>query len=170
MAGESEPPNVQVVSGTMMAHACRIGLNADLIQSIKAAAQQASKASGGTSAITILTAMGSLSSITLRMANATAGAEGSSSFKTFDEPLEIVSMVGTLAVNPGEVTYHIHASVADSEGVVHGGHLVMAKVHTTLELVLGSLDGVRFDRVQDAGTGYRELTVEEASDSVPNGD
>ena len=36
-------------------------------------------------------------------------------------------------------------------------------VFTTLELVLGTLPGVRFTREMDAATGYDELVVAEAA-------
>ena len=50
-------------------------------------------------------------------------------------------------------------SVSDSEGTVIGGHVISGRVFTTLELVLGTIQGVTFVREIDEQTGYLELTV-----------
>lgn len=51
-------------------------------------------------------------------------------------------------------------SVADANGRTFGGHLIGARVYTTLELVLGTIQNVRFHRENDESTGYSELTVQ----------
>ena len=77
--------------------------------------------------------------------------------RTFHKHFEIVSLVGTFAVNDGGK--HLHMSVSDSEGTVIGGHVISGRVFTTLELVLGTIQGVTFVREIDEQTGYLELTV-----------
>lgn len=162
---EHEGSISSLLSGSLHAHACRLLPGSDLVPGLQ---QQASAASSS-SAVFVLTCVGSLSELTLRMANATpAGADEQNDdsrdcFRSWKEPLEIVSLVGTFATNPTtkaeEVKFHLHLSVSDASGSVFGGHLVAGRVHTTVELVLGSLEGVQFDRSYDADTGYNELVV-----------
>ena len=97
----------------------------------------------------ILSAVGSLTVATLRL----AGADG---LTKFGGPFEIVSLSGT--VSPSGV--HLHLSVAGAEGKVLGGHLAHGcVVHTTVEIVMADMAGVRFVRLPDATTGYKELNI-----------
>jgi predicted DNA-binding protein with PD1-like motif len=77
-------------------------------------------------------------------------------FRTFAEPMEIVSLTGTL----GPDGPHVHISLAGPDGACIGGHLVPGCiVHTTAELVVGELSDLEFRRLPDAATGYSELAV-----------
>jgi predicted DNA-binding protein with PD1-like motif len=97
----------------------------------------------------ILTAVGSLTVARMRLAGAPTSAK-------FIGPFEIVSLSGT--VSPSGV--HLHVSVAGADGKAMGGHLVHGcVVHTTVEIVLADLAGVRFVRLPDATTGYKELNI-----------
>lgn len=70
--------------------------------------------------------------------------------------LEILTLSGTL----GAGGPHLHASVADAEGRVFGGHVAPGCiVRTTAEILLAVLDDVRFTREPDAATGYAELVI-----------
>lgn len=70
--------------------------------------------------------------------------------------MEIVSLVGTLTAEGG----HLHLAVADAEGRVFGGHLVEGcTVYTTAEIAIGDLEHLKFVRVVDAETGYKELEI-----------
>ncbi len=101
----------------------------------------------------VLTCVGSLDQARLRMPGAAGEPE---SFRTFEGPLEIVSLTGTL----GPDGPHLHISLAGRDGACVGGHLVRGCiVHTTAELVIGDLPDVAFHRAPDAATGYGELTV-----------
>lgn len=104
--------------------------------------------------------MGSLDRVSLRMANAcrTDGDNISSSneIRDWNERMEVVSLVGTLS-SSGK---HLHMSLSDKNGVVVGGHVVSGKVFTTMEIVLGTIQGVTFKREMDNATGYRELVVQ----------
>src|SRR6185295_18579735 len=81
----------------------------------------------------ILSAVGSLTTATLRLA-------GAQTFAKFTGPFEIVSLSGT--VSPS------------------GAHLLHGCViHTTLEIVLADMTGVRFLRLPDAVTGFNELNI-----------
>jgi uncharacterized protein len=149
---ESTP---SIHSGPLTAHCCRLRPGDDLVASIKLLASVISKQS---CAVIVLTCVGSLSSLTLRMANATPnGGSDGSQCRTWNEPLEIVSLVGTIV--PQTTAFHLHMAVADATGCVCGGHLMHATVHTTAELTLGTIASVVFEREFDHETGYRELVV-----------
>ena len=70
--------------------------------------------------------------------------------------LEILTLAGTL----GAGGPHLHASVADAEGRVYGGHVAAGCiVRTTAEVLLAVLDDTRFAREPDPATGYAELVI-----------
>ena len=78
-----------------------------------------------------------------------------------DGHYEIVSLTGTLSRNGS----HLHASVSDSTGKTLGGHLMAGgEVYTTVELVIGVLPQLSFQREHDPESGYRELVVRQRSD------
>lgn len=97
----------------------------------------------------VLTCVGSLTDVSLRLANQ----EGTTPYLGH---FEIVSLVGTLSTNGS----HIHLSVADSTGRTIGGHLMTGnKIYTTAELVIGVLPNLTYTREPDPTFGYRELVV-----------
>lgn len=176
MASENVIPSadserIDVFSGPLTAHACRLKPGADIVSSIRAASIAASKSTSPSNAMVVLSCVGSVSSLTLRMANAsrTATSDATSTItstplRTWNEPLEIVSLVGTIAVDTNEnsesnISFHLHLSVSDKHGNVYGGHFVNGIVHTTMELILGSIANIHFNRVYDPNTGYRELEI-----------
>lgn len=56
--------------------------------------------------------------------------------KTFDDPLEILGLSGTVSRKPnGDPYFHAHATFGDSEHRAWGGHLFRATVHETCEIV-----------------------------------
>lgn len=102
----------------------------------------------------ILSCVGSLSRARLRMPGALGEAEV---FKTFVEPMEILSVAGTLSLDG----LHVHISLGRRDGACIGGHLVRGcLVNTTAELVIGELTNVEFRRPLDNATGYGELSVQ----------
>lgn len=66
--------------------------------------------------------------------------------RTFEQPLEMVSLNGNLSRRDGEPYIHLHAAFADEEGTVIGGHLNEAVISATCEM---------FIRVLDADMGRR---------------
>ena len=64
----------------------------------------------------ILTCVGSLARARLRMPGAAGAPEV---YRTFDEPMEIVSLTGTLSPDG----LHIHISLSRADGACLGGHL-----------------------------------------------
>jgi uncharacterized protein len=149
--GATAEPQLQIASGPLMAHACRFPT------SLRCMAAQ-------TGAHCILSIVGSLSSLTLRMPQHRTDPR-LPLFLLQDVPLEIVSATGTFARDDdknnddGRINFHIHLSVSDSSGQVYGGHLIDGTVRTTAEVVLGSLQHVHFGRAMDPATGFDELVV-----------
>ena len=52
------------------------------------------------------------------------------------EQVEVLSLVGDIALADGEPKVHAHVVVGKSDGTAHGGHLLEGTVRPTLELVL----------------------------------
>jgi uncharacterized protein len=53
-----------------------------------------------------------------------------------DEQVELLSLIGDVALNDGEPQVHAHVVVGKRDGTAHGGHLLEAHVRPTCELVL----------------------------------
>ena len=97
----------------------------------------------------ILTCVGSVSKLRLRLANQSQSSD-------FEGPFEIVSLVGTLSPQG----LHLHMSASDKTGKTLGGHLVDGNViYTTAEIVIGVPTDLQFLRTLDPATGYPELDV-----------
>jgi uncharacterized protein len=71
-------------------------------------------------------------------------------------PLELLSLSGSFSASGA----HLHASVSDATGRVHGGHLGHGSiVRTTAELLLAVLPDGSLVREHDPATGFMELLV-----------
>lgn len=53
-----------------------------------------------------------------------------------NEQVEVLSLIGDIALNNGEPKVHAHVVVSKSDGTAHGGHLMEAHVRPTLEVIL----------------------------------
>ncbi|HUL08237.1 MAG TPA: PPC domain-containing DNA-binding protein [Candidatus Acidoferrum sp.] len=53
-----------------------------------------------------------------------------------NEQVEVLSLLGDVAVSEGEPTLHVHAVLGKGDGSVLGGHLLAAHVRPTLEAIL----------------------------------
>ncbi|MCB8985713.1 MAG: DNA-binding protein [Ardenticatenaceae bacterium] len=53
-----------------------------------------------------------------------------------EEQVEVLSLVGNIALNEGHPKVHAHVVVGDRNGRAHGGHILQAYVWPTLELVV----------------------------------
>jgi predicted DNA-binding protein with PD1-like motif len=136
----------------MQAHCLRLTPGQDLKRELDAL-----MANQQWSAACIITGIGSLSSVSIRYANVAQAV-------TLNEPLEIISLDGTLSCDGS----HIHILVADGRGVSSGGHLKEgAVIRTTAEIVLGVLPNWNFSRRIDSATGFEELDIKRISDA-PN--
>ena len=70
----------------------------------------------------------------------------------FTGDFEIVSLTGTINTMDGEYYAHLHMSAGDEQGRVFGGHLNMAIVSATCEMVVEVIDG-QVDRARDENLG-----------------
>ncbi len=128
----------------MTFHAIRLTPGEDLKQSLKHHIQ-----SLGIQAGAILTGIGSLQKLALRLANQEA-------HQLYEGKFEIISLAGTL----GTEGMHLHLAVADTVGNVTGGHLVEGCIiYTTAEIVIAAFPQYRFARELDEATGYQELKI-----------
>ncbi|WP_233501271.1 PPC domain-containing DNA-binding protein [Acaryochloris thomasi] len=101
------------------------------------------------SAGTVLSAVGSLSHVYLRFADAKTPTK-------LPGKHEVLTLSGTIGVDG----VHLHMMVANQQGECKGGHLVEGcLVYTTLELVIALMPEVRFRRQVDPDTGFRELDI-----------
>lgn len=102
--------------------------NDELARALKAFASEQRLASASFKAI------GALSSVDLGWLNwETKKYEPSVSLQ---EQVELLSLIGDIALNDGEPQVHAHAVVGKRDGTAHGGHLLQARVRPTCELVL----------------------------------
>lgn len=53
-----------------------------------------------------------------------------------DEQVEVLSLLGDVALSEGQPSLHVHAVLGRSDGSVVGGHLLEGHVRPTLEIVL----------------------------------
>jgi predicted DNA-binding protein with PD1-like motif len=53
-----------------------------------------------------------------------------------NEQVELVSLIGDIALADGRPQVHAHVVVAKSDGTAHGGHLMEAQVRPTCEVIL----------------------------------
>ena len=53
-----------------------------------------------------------------------------------DEQVEVLSLIGDVAVAEGQPSLHVHAVLGRHDGSVVGGHLLEAHVRPTLEVIL----------------------------------
>ncbi len=171
-------------SGPVRAHAFRLQPNDSLKDSLIQTAQLilARIPEDECSSIFLMTAVGSLKDVTLRLANASKRPDDTVSLSTAsassifipetddkggsttgstndikqwsDQRFEIVSLVGTFC---RDGSCHLHLSMSDAKGNTFGGHLMAGTVFTTVEVVFGSIGSVKFVRELDDDTGYGEL-------------
>ena len=55
---------------------------------------------------------------------------------TIDEQVEVLSLIGDVALDDNEPKVHAHVVVGKADGTAHGGHLLEAHVRPTLEVFL----------------------------------
>ncbi len=105
----------------------------------------------------IMTCVGSLTKATIRMAYDKDFDTENNLVKTYEQHMEIVSLVGTVSSVGG---HHLHISLSDKEGKVVGGHVFgELNVFTTAEVVIGECAEYVFDREDDEQSGFKELVV-----------
>jgi predicted DNA-binding protein with PD1-like motif len=128
----------------MQAFTFRLKSGQDLFNEIEAVVMEKNIEAG-----CVLSAVGSLTHATLRLANREY-------FSEYDGHFEIVSMTGTVSIHGS----HLHISISDGDGQTIGGHLVSGcKIYTTAEMVLGIFEDVVYKREFAEDSGYEELVV-----------
>lgn len=138
------PFPVQAVPSGLQTLSFRLRPGQDLKQEIQRIAETEKIKAGA-----ILTCVGSLTDLTLRLANQDGPTVWRGHF-------EILSLSGTVSTNGS----HLHLSAADSTGRTFGGHLLDGcTIYTTAEIVLAVLPDVAFVREPDPTFGYRELVI-----------
>jgi predicted DNA-binding protein with PD1-like motif len=101
----------------------------------------------------VLSGIGSLSSAGIRL----AGAEQPT---RLTGEMEILTLSGTVAVDGGKASSHMHMAISTATGQVLGGHVAPGCiVRTTAEVLLALLPDWQFTREPDAITGYEELVI-----------
>lgn len=101
----------------------------------------------------IASCVGCFTHLKLRLAGATETLQ-------LNEPLEIVSVMGTLTPDH----QHVHLSVSRADGSVVGGHLMEGcLIDTTAELIVLQYHELNFSREYDPLTGYTELQLGSSS-------
>ena len=55
---------------------------------------------------------------------------------TINEQVEVLSLIGDVALDEDEPKVHAHVVVGKADGTAHGGHLLEARVWPTLEVIL----------------------------------
>ena len=128
----------------MKTYAVRLRRGSDLLRSI-----EASCAERGIKAGVLLSGVGCVTKARVRDASGVTIVD-------IDEPMEIVSLMGTVS----ETRCHLHAAFSKEDLSVVGGHLVEGCViNTTCELVIGEQEGYVYDVEFDEETGYDELII-----------
>lgn len=107
----------------------------------------------GCTAAFALSGIGSLGGAAVRFA-------GAKDVQAISGDLEILTLAGSISRNGA----HLHISVADAHGHVHGGHVAYGcTVRTTAEVLLLLLRDFTFTREPDPATGFAELVIRDAS-------
>jgi hypothetical protein len=75
------------------------------------------------------------------------------------EQVEVLSLVGNIAVQKGKPKVHAHVVVGKSDGTAHGGHLLEAHVWPTLEVMLVE-SPAHLQRQTDKETGLPLIRLE----------
>jgi predicted DNA-binding protein with PD1-like motif len=78
-----------------------------------------------------------------------------------DEQVEVLSLVGDVALDGGQPRIHAHVVVGKHDGTAHGGHLLAARVRPTLEVMLVE-SPARLARVFDPITGLALIEIDPA--------
>jgi predicted DNA-binding protein with PD1-like motif len=128
----------------MQYYTFRLKPEQDLFESIEAFVHE-KRIEGGC----VLSGVGSLTHVTLRLANCDFYSE-------YDGHFEIVSIAGTLSIHGS----HLHISISDGDGKTIGGHFDSGcKIYTTAEIVIVVFNDVIYRREFDEDSGYAELVV-----------
>lgn len=132
----------------MKLYTLRLHPNQDLRQELCSFAKQNNIQAGF-----IITCVGALRTMVVRMAGATPDNQV---VNTYKQDFEIVSLVGTITGDD----CHLHIAASKENGEVIGGHLKDGTIlGVTSEVVIGEDEAVVYGRKMDKETGFEELEV-----------
>lgn len=75
---------------------------------------------------------------------------------TLDEQVELLSLIGNVALYEGKPVVHAHAVIGRRDGTAHGGHLLEARVRPTCEVTLVE-SAARLQKFLDEDSGLALL-------------
>ncbi len=78
-------------------------------------------------------------------------------WKEYQDPHEVVTLVGNVALVDGAPFLHIHTTISNDENVAIGGHLKSAIVAVTLEVQFTAYEET-LERVYDEVTGLKLIS------------
>lgn len=81
-----------------------------------------------------------------------------------EEQVEVLSLIGDVAVSEGKPTLHMHAVLGKSDGSVVGGHLLSAEVRPTLEVIITQSPSY-LRKTKDPETGLALLAIDPVTQS-----
>ena len=61
---------------------------------------------------------------------------------TFDEPMEITSLLGSVSTKEGKPYLHLHINLCREDMSVIGGHLNECRISATCEMIVRKIDGI----------------------------
>lgn len=84
---------------------------------------------------------------------------------TLDEQVELLSLIGDVALQDGKPVVHAHAVVGKKDGTAHGGHLLEARIRPTCEVVLTE-SPAQLQKHLDPESGIALISLAEAQKSA----
>ena len=72
---------------------------------------------------------------------------------SFDGPMEITSLLGSVTTKNGETYLHLHINLCREDMSVIGGHLNECRISATCEMIVTRIDGVVERRLDEEVTG-----------------
>ena len=73
--------------------------------------------------------------------------------QTFDEPMEITSLLGSISTKDGETYLHLHINLCRADMHVIGGHLNECRISATCEMIVRKIEGCVERRLDEKETG-----------------
>ena len=125
----------------------RLNVGEDIVESVKKFAQEENIRFG------TVTGIGAINKAKIGLFN-TETKEYQSTI--LEEDMEIVSLAGNITEMNGEPYIHLHIALANSEHNVKAGHLNMAVISATGEIIIEAIDGY-VDREFDDDIGLNLL-------------
>lgn len=74
-------------------------------------------------------------------------------FYDFNEPMEILSLIGNISLKNGQPMVHAHIVLSNGRGESFGGHLASGTVVFACECIIEELTGQEYERGLDETTG-----------------